>query len=236
MNEAEVSKIVFSSSATVYGDPHKVPITEEFPLSATNPYGRSKLMIEDMIRDWVAANATAKGNNKIKAVLLRYFNPIGAHDSGLIGEYPNDIPNNLLPYVAQVAAGRLETLSVFGDDYSTPDGTGVRDYIHVVDLAKGHVNALQALDGTLFEQQPCRIYNLGTGRGYSVLEIVNLFAQVSNRKIPYRVVSRRSGDIAECYADPSLAAAELGWRAEKTLTDMLTDTWRWQSNNPDGYL
>jgi UDP-glucose 4-epimerase len=235
MSAASVNKIVFSSSATVYGIPESVPITEAFPLSATNPYGRSKLMIEEILRDWVEASMANPEAENIRVVLLRYFNPIGAHEGGQIGEDPNDIPNNLLPYVAQVAAGKLETLSVFGDDYPTPDGTGVRDYIHVVDLAKGHIKALQALDSHLFEQQPCRVYNLGTGKGFSVIEIIKLFEKVADRPIPYKIVPRRAGDIAECYADPKLAAAELDWCAEKTLADMITDTWRWQYNNPNGY-
>lgn len=235
MAQTDVNKLVFSSSATVYGNPKAVPITETFPLSVTSPYGRSKLMVEEILQDLlIARNAMADVEN-IKVVLLRYFNPIGAHESGLIGEDPNDIPNNLLPYVAQVASGKLPSLSVFGDDYPTVDGTGVRDYIHVVDLAKGHVKALQALTTDLFDQNPCRIYNLGTGKGSSVLEVVKLFSKVSGRSIPYQIVPRRLGDVAECYADASLAKTELAWQAEKNLSDMIADTWRWQLNNSQGY-
>lgn len=231
MQQFEVNKLVFSSSATVYGDPHTVPISEQFPLSATNPYGRSKLMIEEMLTDISNASPTA-----MKVVLLRYFNPGGAHESGLIGEDPASIPNNLLPYVSQVAIGKLGKVSVFGNDYPTKDGTGVRDYIHVVDLAKGHLKALHALNETKpTSESYCKVYNLGTGHGYSVLEVIAAFQQVSGREIPYQIVARRAGDIAECYADPSLANNELGWQAEKDLTDMVTDAWYWQSNNPEGY-
>ncbi|PCH64894.1 MAG: UDP-glucose 4-epimerase GalE [Gammaproteobacteria bacterium] len=229
MQQFAVNNLVFSSSATVYGDPASVPIDESFPLSATNPYGRTKLMIEEMLTDITQAPA-----NTLKVVLLRYFNPAGAHHSGLIGEDPNDIPNNLLPYVSQVAVGKLEKVSVFGDDYATEDGTGVRDYIHVVDLAKGHVKALNLLEKTHSEQD-CLIYNLGTGRGYSVLEVIDAFKQASGQDIPYQISPRRSGDVAACYADPQLANQELGWQAEKTLVDMVTDAWRWQSMNPQGY-
>ncbi|MHB1360460.1 MAG: UDP-glucose 4-epimerase GalE [Rhodocyclaceae bacterium] len=225
MARAGVKSLVFSSSATVYGDPHEVPIREHFPLSATNPYGRSKLMIEDLLRDVVKADAGWR------VALLRYFNPVGAHASGLIGEDPNGLPNNLMPYVAQVAVGKLACLSVFGNDYPTPDGTGVRDYIHVVDLAKGHLAALAALgkDGGLLT------VNLGTGRGYSVLEMVKAFEAASGRPVNYRIAPRRAGDIAQCYADPALAAQVLGWRAEKDLAAMCADAWRWQSRNPRGY-
>ena len=225
MAQAGVKSLVFSSSATVYGDPHEVPIREHFPLSATNPYGRSKLMIEDLLRDVVKADAGWR------VALLRYFNPVGAHASGLIGEDPNGLPNNLMPYVAQVAVGKLACLSVFGNDYPTPDGTGVRDYIHVVDLAKGHLAALAALgkDGGLLT------VNLGTGRGYSVLEMVKAFEAASGRPVNYRIAPRRAGDIAQCYADPALAAQVLGWRAEKDLAAMCADAWRWQSRNPRGY-
>jgi UDP-glucose 4-epimerase len=225
MADAGVRTLVFSSSATVYGDPHEVPIREHFPLSATNPYGRSKLMIEDMLRD------IAKAAAGWRIALLRYFNPVGAHASGLIGEYPNGIPNNLLPYVAQVAVGKLECLAVFGNDYPTPDGTGVRDYIHVVDLARGHLAALAALekDGGLLT------VNLGTGRGYSVLEMVRAFEQASGRRVKYRIAPRRAGDIATCYADPSLARELLGWQAQHDLAAMCADAWRWQSQNPQGY-
>lgn len=225
MQAAGVKKLVFSSSATVYGDPHTVPIREDFPLSATNPYGRSKLMIEDMLRDLY------KADNGWDIALLRYFNPVGAHESGLIGEDPQGIPNNLMPFVAQVAVGKREQLSVFGNDYPTPDGTGVRDYIHVVDLARGHVKALQKLAG----KTGLLTVNLGTGQGYSVLEMVAAFSQASGRPVPYQIVARRPGDIAACYADPAYALEVLGWRAEKTLADMCADGWRWQSNNPNGY-
>ncbi len=226
MADHRVKNIVFSSSATVYGDPASVPITEEFPLLAcTNPYGRTKSMIEDILRDiYIADNSWNIG-------LLRYFNPVGSHKSGRIGEDPNGIPNNLMPYIAQVAVGTLKELSVFGDDYPTPDGTGVRDYIHVVDLAIGHLKALERLD----DDPGVVTYNLGTGRGYSVLEMVKAFEKASGRKVPYRIAPRRAGDIAQCYADPALAAKELGWRAERGLAEMCEDTWRWQSNNPQGY-
>ncbi len=225
MAQAGVKTLVFSSSATVYGDPHAVPIREHFPLSATNPYGRSKLMIEDMLRDVATADP---GWN---IALLRYFNPVGAHVSGLIGEDPNGIPNNLMPYVAQVAVGKLACLSVFGNDYPTNDGTGVRDYIHVVDLARGHLAALRALE----RDHGLLTVNLGTGRGYSVLEMVAAFEQASGRAVPYQFVPRRAGDIAQCYADPALAAQMLGWRAERDLAAMCTDVWRWQQQNPQGY-
>lgn len=225
MVEAGVKSIVFSSSATVYGDPASVPIREDAPLSATNPYGRSKLMIEDMLRD------LAKADPEWRIALLRYFNPVGAHASGRIGEDPNGIPNNLMPYVAQVAIGKLECLSVFGNDYPTPDGTGVRDYIHVVDLAKGHLAALTALE----RQGGLLTVNLGTGQGYSVLEMVKAFEVASGRKVAYRIAPRRPGDIAACYADPALAASLLGWRAELGLESMCADAWRWQSLNPNGF-
>ncbi len=225
MRAANVKKLVFSSSATVYGDPHTVPIQENFPLSATNPYGRSKLMVEDILRDLYQSDASWD------FAILRYFNPVGAHESGLIGEDPQGIPNNLMPFVAQVAVGKREKLSVFGNDYPTPDGTGVRDYIHVVDLAKGHVKALQKLAGN-----PGLVtVNLGTGQGYSVLDMVAAFGKASGRPIPYQIVERRPGDIAACYADPANAFEVLGWKAEKTLEDMCADGWRWQSSNPDGY-
>lgn len=225
MAEFDVFSIIFSSSATVYGDPATVPITEDFPLSATNPYGRSKLMVEDILRDYAIAD------ERWNAILLRYFNPVGAHESGLIGEDPAGIPNNLMPYVSQVAVGKLEKLSVFGDDYDTPDGTGVRDYIHVVDLARGHVKALQALP----QNRGATAINLGTGNGYSVLQMVKAFEQASGKQVPYQIVARRPGDIATCYADPELAASKLGWRAEFDVTRMAEDAWRWQSQYPQGY-
>ena len=225
MAKAGVFNLVFSSSATVYGDPHAVPIREEFPLSATNPYGRSKLMVEEMLRD------IAKADPRWAVVLLRYFNPVGAHESGLIGEDPNGIPNNLLPFISQVAVGRLPRLSVFGDDYPTPDGTGVRDYIHVVDLSLGHLKALQRIAAA----RGVFTYNLGTGKGYSVLDMVRAFEAASGKIIPYQVAPRRPGDIAECWADPTTAETELGWRAERDLACMMRDSWRWQSQNPNGY-
>lgn len=225
MQSYGVFNMVFSSSATVYGDPAAVPIIEDFPLSATNPYGQSKLFVEQILRD--AHIADPRWN----AILLRYFNPVGAHQSGLIGEDPQGIPNNLVPYISQVAVGKLDKLAVFGDDYPTPDGTGVRDYIHVVDLARGHLKALDKI-----ADNPGVVpYNLGTGRGYSVLEMIAGFERVSGREIPYEIVARRPGDIAECYADPSTAASELQWRAQFDLERMLEDSWRWQSQNPAGY-
>ncbi|HEY8609343.1 MAG TPA: UDP-glucose 4-epimerase GalE [Noviherbaspirillum sp.] len=225
LGQASVKKFLFSSSATVYGDPESVPIRESARLSTTNPYGRSKLMVEQILEDLAASDATwAIG-------ALRYFNPAGAHPSGRIGEDPRGIPNNLMPYVAQVAIGRRERLSVFGNDYPTPDGTGVRDYIHVVDLARGHVAALDQL----FATGRGFTVNLGTGQGYSVLEMVNAFEKASGRAVPYQVVGRRPGDIAVCYADPARAAELLGWRAEKGLDEMCADHWRWQSSNPQGF-
>ncbi len=225
MRRAGVRTIVFSSSATVYGDPASVPIREDFPRSATNPYGRSKLMIEDILADLDKAEP---GWNIAR---LRYFNPVGAHPSGLIGEDPRGIPNNLMPFVAQVAVGRRERLSVFGDDYPTPDGTGVRDYIHVMDLAEGHV---AALDWLLHEGGMLTV-NLGTGQGYSVLDMVRAFEKASGRPVPYQIVPRRSGDIAECWADPALARRLLGWEATRGVGAMCADTWRWQTRNPEGY-
>ncbi len=218
MAESGVKTLVFSSSATVYGDPHSVPIREDFPLSATNPYGRSKLMLEDILRD------LSRSDESWKIALLRYFNPVGAHESGIIGEDPNGIPNNLMPYITQVAVGKLQQLSVFGDDYPTPDGTGVRDYIHVVDLARGHLAALQAIDG----KSGVTTVNLGTGQGYSVLDVVSAFEKASGHPVPYRIVDRRPGDVAQCYADPALAHELLGWKAEKDLDAMCRDSWRWQ--------
>ncbi|MCI0520628.1 MAG: UDP-glucose 4-epimerase GalE [Chloroflexi bacterium] len=225
MAEHGVRDLVFSSSCTIYGDPASVPVREHFPRSATNPYGRSKLMIEEILEDLYVADP---GWN---IILLRYFNPVGAHPSGRIGEDPNGIPNNLLPYIAQVAVGRRERLSVFGNDYPTPDGTGVRDYIHVVDLALGHLKALERLS-----QNPGVVaYNLGTGTGYSVLEVRAAFEKACGRPIPYQITARRPGDVALTYADPGKANRELGWRAEKTLEQMCADTWRWQAANPQGY-
>jgi UDP-glucose 4-epimerase len=225
MQEQGVKNIVFSSSATVYGDPHTVPITEDFPLQATNPYGRTKLMMEYILTDLQIADPASN------VALLRYFNPIGAHESGRIGEDPAGIPSNLLPFVAQVAVGRREKVSVFGGDYATPDGTGVRDYIHVVDLAIGHLQALEKLS-TNPGMVTC---NLGTGSGYSVLEIIKAFETASGKVVPYEIVDRRPGDIAECYADPAFALSELGWKAERGIDEMCCDSWRWQSQNPDGY-
>ena len=228
MQSFSINKVVFSSSATVYGDPDTVPITEDFPLRVMNPYGRTKYMVEEMLRDITVAS-------NMQAVLLRYFNPIGAHDSGLIGEDPHGIPNNLMPYIAQVAIGQREKLSVFGGDYPTVDGTGVRDYIHVVDLAKGHVKALERITETETKQGQCLTYNLGTGRGSSVIEVINAFEKAYGDKINYEIVERRPGDVPEYFANPQLANEEMGWRAEKSLDDMMTDTWRWQSQNPNGY-
>ncbi len=225
MKKHNLQNIVFSSSATVYGDPKIVPITEDFPLSATNPYGRTKLIIEDILRDLFHAEP------QWNIALLRYFNPVGAHVSGRIGEDPNGIPNNLLPYISQVAVGRLPFVRVFGDDYPTPDGTGVRDYIHVVDLAEGHIKALEKL-----EHKPGLVtYNLGTGRGYSVLEVLRAFEQACGRSIPYQIMARRPGDIPASYADPAKAHQDLGWQAKRGIADMCIDTWHWQSNNPQGY-
>lgn len=225
MGEFQVKNIVFSSSATVYGDPHRVPIQEDFPVHATNPYGRTKLMIEEILRDLYVAD------NAWNISLLRYFNPVGAHSSGKIGEDPNGIPNNLMPYITQVAVGKLPRLSVFGDDYPTPDGTGVRDYIHVVDLAIGHVKAVEKLN----INPGVSIYNLGTGRGYSVLEVVKAFEKASGKTVPYKIVTRRPGDIAACYADPTRAREALGWVAERGIEQMCADAWNWQSHNPNGY-
>ena len=227
MAEVGVKSVVFSSSATVYGDPATVPITEDFPLSATNPYGWSKLFIETMLRD------IARADEGWSIALLRYFNPVGAHESGLIGEDPRGIPNNLMPYVAQVAVGRRPHLNVFGGDYPTPDGTGVRDYIHVVDLARGHVAALNRLH---HKAGGVHTWNLGTGRGVSVLDMVHAFEAASGKKVPYEIVARRAGDVAQCWADPARAAQDLGWRAIHDLPRMCADAWRWQSQNPDGYV
>lgn len=226
MAKHNVKKLVFSSSATVYGDPHTTPITEDFPLSATNPYGWTKLMMEQMLRDIYNAD------NSWSIALLRYFNPVGAHESGLIGEDPNGIPNNLMPYITQVAVGKREALNVFGNDYPTHDGTGVRDYIHVVDLAIGHLKALEYLD----KHNELLTVNLGTGIGYSVIDVVNAFALASGRKIPYRIQPRRAGDVAQCYANPNLAFEKLNWKTTRDLNQMCQDSWNWQSKNPNGYL
>jgi UDP-glucose 4-epimerase len=225
MKQFDVKKLVFSSSATVYGDPEKLPVTEDAPRSATNPYGQTKLMIEQILED---ISQTGEGWN---ITSLRYFNPIGAHESGLIGEDPHDLPNNLLPYVSQVAVGKLPELSIFGNDYDTRDGTGLRDYIHVSDLAKAHLAALDRLD----HPNVYKAYNVGTGENVSVLELVEAFKKASGKDIPYKITGRRPGDIASCYADPSLANSELGWKAEKTIEDACMDAWIWQSQNPDGF-
>lgn len=225
MKKHQVKNIIFSSSATVYGDPQSVPITENFPLSATNPYGRTKLMIEEILEDIIAAD------NEWNVVLLRYFNPVGAHSSGKIGEDPCGIPNNLMPFISQVAVGKRDRLQVFGNDYKTKDGTGVRDYIHVVDLAQGHLKALKKID----DNSGLNIYNLGTGKGYSVLEMIKAFQKATGKEILYNFVDRRAGDIAECFADPSLAEKELNWKAEYDIEKMCEDTWCWQSQNPEGY-
>lgn len=223
-----VKTLVFSSSATVYGDPQRLPLTEDHPLSATNPYGQTKLTVEHMLRD------LQRSDTSWRISILRYFNPVGAHASGLIGEDPQGTPNNLMPFVAQVAVGFRPYLNVFGDNYATPDGTGVRDYIHVVDLAIGHLKALDAL-GRSTHQAECLTVNLGTGIGYSVMEIVRAFEQASSKRVAYKVAPRRPGDVAACYADPSKAAALLDWRAERSLADMCADAWRWQNLNPHGY-
>lgn len=225
MRDAGVKSLIFSSSATVYGDPASTPILENFPTSATNPYGRSKIIVEECLTDFQQANPDWS------ITLLRYFNPVGSHPSGRLGEDPQGIPNNLMPFVSQVAVGRREFLSVFGSDYPTIDGTGVRDYIHVMDLADGHLAALNHVG----KKSNLHIYNLGTGKGNSVLEMVAAFEKASGKSIPYKLVDRRPGDIAECWADPAKAKAELNWVATRTLNDMTQDTWRWQSNNPEGY-
>ncbi|PCE29050.1 UDP-glucose 4-epimerase GalE [Burkholderia ubonensis] len=226
MRERNVKQFVFSSSATVYGVPERSPIDESFPLSATNPYGQSKLIAEQVLRDLELSDPSWR------IATLRYFNPVGAHASGLIGEDPAGIPNNLMPYVAQVAVGKLAKLRVFGSDYPTPDGTGVRDYIHVVDLAQGHIAALDAL----VKRDASFVVNLGTGQGYSVLEVVRAFEKASGRPVPYELVARRPGDVAECYANPRAAADVIGWRAKFGLDEMCVDHWRWQENNPHGFV
>lgn len=226
MRKHGVKNIIFSSSATVYGDPEIIPITEECPKGqCTNPYGWTKSMLEQILTD------IQKADNEWNVILLRYFNPIGAHKSGLIGEDPNGIPNNLMPYITKVATGQLPRVNVFGNDYPTPDGTGVRDYIHVVDLAVGHVNAIEKLK----ENPGVKVYNLGTGKGYSVLEVIKNFSEASGIDIPYVIAERRAGDIAECYSDASLAKKELGWEAKYGIREMCADSWNWQKNNPNGY-
>ena len=225
MQQCGVKTLVFSSSATVYGDPQRLPLTEDHPLSATSPYGQTKLVIENMLRDLAASDASWRIG------ILRYFNPVGAHASGLIGEDPQGIPNNLLPFVAQVAVGKRAFLNVWGNDYDTPDGTGVRDYIHVVDLALGHLAALQRLHN----HAPCFAVNLGTGTGYSVLDMVQAFERASGKPVAYKMSPRRAGDVAACYADPAFARELLGWQAQRDLQTMCADTWRWQSGNPNGY-
>ena len=225
MSKHNVKRIVFSSSATVYGDPASLPITEDFPLSTINPYGKNKLMVEDILKD------ISYADKNWSVILLRYFNPVGAHESGLIGEDPNGIPNNLMPYVAQVAVGKLPYINVFGNDYPTHDGSGVRDYIHVLDLAAGHIKALDVID----TEERCQIFNLGTGKGYSVFDVIKTFEKISGNSIPYKITSRREGDIAECYADPALSKKVLNWQAKYGLDEMIRDHWNWQSKNPNGY-
>jgi len=225
MKKHNCNKIVFSSSATVYGDPHTTPITEDFPLSATNPYGKTKLFVEEILRD------LSVSDEAWSIALLRYFNPVGAHASGTIGEDPNGIPNNLMPFIAQTAVGKRERLSVFGGDYDTPDGTGVRDYIHVVDLAEGHLKALEYLE----THSGVLTVNLGTGNGYSVLDMVKAFEKASSKEVAYKIVPRRTGDVASCFADPAYAKKVLNWEAKKTIEEMCEDSWRWQTNNPHGY-
>ncbi|MBQ0720423.1 MAG: UDP-glucose 4-epimerase GalE [Gammaproteobacteria bacterium] len=234
MQKHGVGRIIFSSSATVYGEPHAVPIDESFPLQTTNPYGASKKMVEDVFRDLAAADCLRE-QSFWQVGLLRYFNPVGAHPSGMIGEAPNGIPNNLLPYMLQVALGKQPQLTVYGDDYPTPDGTGVRDYIHVVDLVAGHVKALQYL----FDENNhagCHTWNLGTGQGYSVLEMIKAFEAATAAKVPYKIAPRRPGDIPECWADPAKALREIHWQAEQSLPQMMQDSWRWQCQNPEGYV
>ena len=225
MKKNNVKNLVFSSSATVYGNAETMPILESFPLTATNPYGRTKLMGEEILRDLAASDSSWN------IAILRYFNPIGAHESGIIGEDPNGIPDNLMPYITKVAVGELKELSVFGNDYDTIDGTGVRDYIHVVDIAIGHIRALEKLESN----SGLVTYNLGTGNGFSVLQLVEAFSKACGKKIPYKIAPRRAGDVAICYADPSKANKELNWKAERSLAQMCEDSWRWQKNNPKGY-
>lgn len=235
MAAAGVKQLIFSSSATVYGEAEINRYSEHFPLGPVNPYGRSKAMVEDILRDLSSADALNHADHPWKIALLRYFNPIGAHESGLIGEDPNGIPNNLMPYISQVAIGKLSQLSVFGNDYPTRDGTGIRDYIHVVDLVRGHIRAIDALRGEYFKNGGCRAYNLGTGTGYSVLEMVKTFERVTGKTVNYRIAPRRAGDLAELFANPERARIELNWQTEKGLEDMVADTWNWQTRNPHGY-
>ena len=234
LEQAGIKKLVFSSSATVYGDPEQLPLTENMPLSATNPYGRSKLIIEEMLSDLPDADQITPSTTPWSITLLRYFNPVGAHASGKIGEDPSGTPNNLMPYITRVAVGQLPHLNILGDDYKTPDGTGVRDYIHVVDLAKGHVKAIERLTSNN-KIAGVKAYNLGTGKGISVLEMVNTFAEINQVEIPYQIAPRRPGDIAACWANPTRAKDELNWQTELSLTDMVRDSWYWQKNNPLGY-
>ncbi len=235
MAAAKVKNLIFSSSATVYQETDQRQYSENHPLGAINPYGRTKAMIEEILRDLANADTEINVENPWKIILLRYFNPIGAHESGMIGEDPDGIPNNLLPYISQVAIGKLAQLSVFGNDYPTPDGTGIRDYIHVVDLVKGHLKALAALTTEHFNNGGCKAYNLGGGHGYSVMEIIHAFERVLGRPIQYSIAPRRAGDLAEYFANPKLALNELNWQVEKTLHDMVADTWNWQTKNPYGY-
>lgn len=236
MRDANVKQLVFSSSATVYQPSATGQYSEDLPLGAINPYGRSKVMIEDILRDVSVVDGIKPNGSPWKIALLRYFNPIGAHESGMIGEDPNGIPNNLMPYVLQVAIGKLKQLSIFGNDYPTPDGTGIRDYIHVVDLVKGHIKAIEAIESDKFNAGGCHAYNLGTGTGYSVLDIVNTFEKVTGHPVKYQFSPRRGGDLAESFANPEKAATELNWTADKNLDDMIADAWNWQTKNPEGYI
>lgn len=231
MEAAGVRDLIFSSSATVYGDPDQVPIKEDAAIRPTNPYGQTKAMVEQILKDQAAIPTASPW----RIALLRYFNPVGAHASGTIGEDPNDIPNNLLPYISKVAAGTLKELSVFGQDYPTADGTGVRDYIHVMDLAEGHLAALRWLKSSGNSRSVCDVFNLGTGKGYSVLEVLRAFEQASGKKVPYQIIGRRAGDIATCYANAEKAEKRLGWKAKHSLEEMMRDAWNWQQKNPKGY-
>lgn len=235
MQQKNVKNLVFSSSATVYGNPSSLPLKENYTLNPTNPYGNTKLIVENICRDLIRYDSSININNPWKICLLRYFNPIGAHDSGYIGEDPKGIPNNIMPYILQVALGKLECLSIYGDDYNTKDGTGVRDYIHVMDIAKGHVNAIKKMLDMSNNNGECIAVNLGTNKGTSVLDLIKIFEEVTNIKINYQIKPRRSGDIASCYADASLAKEKLNWKAKKSINEMIADSWKWQKNNPDGY-